>query len=855
MTAGDGISRSSARREADMADMARAVEPVQAGQAEAPGGDHQIRIPRGQTVALCCSGGGIRSATFNLGVIQALQSAEVFGAVRTVTAVSGGSYLAAAHALVTANPAEPGSGQPAAGPAAEAAARRPAAVGEPLSPDAYALRSPEELHLRDHTRYLLETWQVAVRGIIVLIRGVLVNGLLAGSVIFVAAHVAGWLVGPQQIGILTGLQTGSPKVDLRLWWLIPALAAAVTACLAWRLARPARQPSWRSGFLYRARSAVARWWRDDNGRLRREIRQVLARRPGLPSNLALLITIVTAFTLVIAPLAIKGLFTVSLGSGNWSVITRYLGFSSAKACQVAVSAHPDHPICGAAPSAMTIARQNGAGASSLGVKLASYGSLAAAVVALARATLGRLRTYQADLSRSGPLASAAARVGTFLQRRLVPWIGSGLIVGAMVILALRWTAESASRPLLAGGWQSQGAQSAYVVLAFLLVKALTDINSTSMHAFYRDRLAAAYGVVRRSGPRGPRVQDLPSARLSMLRRPGQPTLVICAAANCTASGDLPPGRGSVSFTFTPEDVGLSRGMAHSDRAPTVGYEDASRLTLFDAVAVSGAAVSPVMGKMTRPALRILLAAADVRLGVWLPSPGQVREKSQRAGPRPGEPPGFWRRAGSALRRRWRQPDLRHLWAEAVGSLHLDARWLYVTDGGHYENLGMVEALRRRPDHLIVVDAAGEPPGRFSILGQAIALARSELRVQVTIDPAPDLTPDPASGMCENAYATGTFRYPEEGTAAGPHHLVYLKLAVPKGAPLDVIAYRQGHPAFPTDSTLQQLYDDQEFEAYRELGYHCAQAAVADICYQRPGPPGTPSRPSPAAAGEIRSPAT
>ena len=167
----------------------------------------------------------------------------------------------------------------------------------------------------------------------------------------------------------------------------------------------------------------------------------------------------------------------------------------------------------------------------------------------------------------------------------------------------------------------------------------------------------------------------------------------------------------------------------------------------------------------------------------------------------------------------------------------------------------IEALRRRPDHLIVVDAAGEPPGRFSILGQAIALARSELRVQVTIDPAPDLTPDPASGMCENAYATGTFRYPEEGTAAGPHHLVYLKLAVPKGAPLDVIAYRQGHPAFPTDSTLQQLYDDQEFEAYRELGYHCAQAAVADICYQRPGPPGTPSRPSPAAAGEIRSPAT
>ena len=203
--------------------------------------------------------------------------------------------------------------------------------------------------------------------------------------------------------------------------------------------------------------------------------------------------------------------------------------------------------------------------------------------------------------------------------------GSALIVGAIITVVLRWIADGAGQPPLARGWLSQAAQCGYVLLTLAAVKMLTDINATSLHAFYRDRLAAAYGVVRRSGQDGPLVQDAPWAKLSMLPQDGQPELVICAAANCTTRGDLPPGRGSVSFTFAPSEVGLSRGTTHADRAPTAGYEAAAGLTLFDAVAVSGAAVSPVMGKMTRPSMRILLAAADVRLGVWLPSPARVRD--------------------------------------------------------------------------------------------------------------------------------------------------------------------------------------------------------------------------------------
>jgi hypothetical protein len=559
---------------------------------------------------------------------------------------------------------------------------------------------------------------------------------------------------------------------------------------------------------------------------------------------------------------VKGLYSVSLGNGNWSVITRFLGFSSSQGCKAAAraavaTAQANHQVCGAAASSSAAVTSNGGRANQLPVWLSSFGGVAAAIVALARTTIGRLRTYQANL-KSGPFADLAAKLGGFLRQRLVPWIGSGVIVAGILTLSLRWIGSGAGMPPTVGGWSSPLARCLYALAAYFLVKMLIDINSTSMHGFYRDRLAAAYGVVRQPGKDSSEVSDAPWATLSMLRGGDSPTLVICAAANCTKNGDLPPGRGCVSFTFTPDDIGLSRRPKASDKSPgdragTTAYEEKAALTLFDAVAVSGAAVSPVMGKMTRPSMRILLAAADVRLGVWLDSPEvmeeytkRLREKaaarSQAEQRRPRvaswrrrvaqKSPRWLRLASSAARRHWLQPDLHHLWAEAAGSLHLDGRWIYVTDGGHYENLGMVEALRRRPDHLIVVDASGDAVGEFSTLGQAMALARSELGVQVNIKSVDDLKPDD-KGLCAKPYVMGEFRYPgEEAGTSGLHHLVYLKLAVPVSAPLDILAYHQKHGSFPTHSTLQQLYDDQEFEAYRELGYYCAQAAAKNIYVPR-----------------------
>ena len=187
----------SARRNGPPAGQDRPEDPATA--------DERIEIAPDATIAVCCSGGGVRSATFNLGALQALQAKpEVFDRVTTVTAVAGGSFIAAAHALVTARSPRP------AGPAAKG-----------LDPPAYAPQSPEEQHLRDHTRYMVETWQLAVRCLAVAIRGVVINALLVGSLLFIFGLLGGRLLRLPGVGIITGLQTAHPRVDLHGWWLIP----------------------------------------------------------------------------------------------------------------------------------------------------------------------------------------------------------------------------------------------------------------------------------------------------------------------------------------------------------------------------------------------------------------------------------------------------------------------------------------------------------------------------------------------------------------------------------------------------------------------------------------------------------
>ena len=149
------------------------------------------------------------------------------------------------------------------------------------------------------------------------------------------------------------------------------------------------------------------------------------------------------------------------------------------------------------------------------------------------------------------------------------------------------------------------------------------------------------------------------------------------------------------------------------------------------MAVSGAALAPLMGRFTLPAA----AAAD---GAHQRAPRRVG--AQPAPPQLRRPPGDARhgRLGQAVGVRsssgWREPGALYVLREAVGGLTLTKRrFIYLTDGGHWENLGLVELLRRRCTQILCFDASTDADGAATDIGRAIALARSELGAEIELD--------------------------------------------------------------------------------------------------------------------------
>ncbi|HEY5989191.1 MAG TPA: hypothetical protein VIV12_22840, partial [Streptosporangiaceae bacterium] len=202
------------------------------------------------------------------------------------------------------------------------------------------------------------------------------------------------------------------------------------------------------------------------------------------------------------------------------------------------------------------------------------------------------------------------------------------------------------------------------------------------------------------------------------------------------------------------------------------------------------------------------------------------------GPRDGK----LRRFRGAIWLRVMQPTLGLLWAEAAGHLSYRSTWMYVTDGGHYDNLGLVEALRRGARNIIVLDASGDKAGTWYTLGTAIALARADQGVDIKLDPTSmaRFRGVLRAGQVGCPWVEGTFERREDRIKRPGEvqdlplkgNILVCKLGWWRGAPWDVRAYAARHPAYPGDSTLEQLYDGAEFEAYRELGAAAVDAAAA-----------------------------
>jgi hypothetical protein len=363
----------------------------------------------------------------------------------------------------------------------------------------------------------------------------------------------------------------------------------------------------------------------------------------------------------------------------------------------------------------------------------------------------------------------------------------------------------------------------------LLLGGVLDQTSLSLHPFYRRRLAGAFAVRRVRRADGYVSADgyaygeaTPLTSYGARVADDFPEVVFAAAANLT--GEKRAALKATSFTMTAEwlggpDVGYVRtGDLGSVVAPAFRRD----MTVQAAMAISGAAFASATGRATRW-YTTLLAVTGLRLGTWLPNPAFVERWNEAAEDDDWTRPGF-----PSLRR------LTYLVREIVGSHRHTDRLLHVSDGGHYENLGLVEALRRRCTEIYCIDASGDKPPTAETFAQAVSLAYTELGVRIVLDEdAWRLVPgsgaalppsDPLEALnkrlSDRSVLTARICYPtESGLPEGHRHgvLVLAKASLTRSLPYDLLSYASVHEVFPYDSTGDQFFDDGKFTAYTALG--------------------------------------
>ena len=158
--------------------------------------------------------------------------------------------------------------------------------------------------------------------------------------------------------------------------------------------------------------------------------------------------------------------------------------------------------------------------------------------------------------------------------------------------------------------------------------------------------------------------------------------------------------------------------------------------------------------------------------------------------------------------------------EVFGLTNEWSRLVNVSDGGHTgDNVGIYPLLERRCQVIIACDAEADPAIAFGSFTEALRHAYVDLGADVDIDLSMIL-PDPVTGLSKAHCAIGRIRYPE--CPQRPNWLIYIKNSLNGNEPAPVQNYKRTSPAFPHESTADQFFDDAQFESYRALGDHIAE---------------------------------
>jgi hypothetical protein len=267
----------------------------------------------------------------------------------------------------------------------------------------------------------------------------------------------------------------------------------------------------------------------------------------------------------------------------------------------------------------------------------------------------------------------------------------------------------------------------------------------------------------------------------------------------------------------PTDAARGRVAPGGAYVPTGGYagrenpdaEPGAGLTLATAMTISGAAVSPNWGYHSSPLVAFVMTLFNVRLGAWLPNPAVVKSEKD-------------------LSLAYPKRSLRALFDELLGIAGDKSHAIYLSDGGHFENLGLYEMLRRRCRLILVIDAGEDPGCGFEDLGNALRKSAIDMQIEVTFDKTPRIAPrnDRKGSKDALGFATATIRYPEATAPKG--RLLYLKPSLLSDVPIDVRAYANLHPDFPHESTVDQFFTESQFESYRALGQYQMEQLISGM---------------------------
>jgi hypothetical protein len=348
-------------------------------------------------------------------------------------------------------------------------------------------------------------------------------------------------------------------------------------------------------------------------------------------------------------------------------------------------------------------------------------------------------------------------------------------------------------------------QEDYLFVALLIALLLfnrffLDMNITSLHGFYRDRLSKAYLI---KLDENDNVAHDDQLKLSSLNSPGSnaPYHLINVALNLQASKapDL-RGRKSDLFLFSKRFVGSDR-TGFTETKTMEEYDQ--HMDLATAMAISGAAAAPNMGTSTNRSLVFIMTLLNIRLGYWLPNPMRINSKN------------WFDRFGL----KGAKPTL--IWREALGNLDSTGSHINISDGGHIENLALYPLLKRQCKYIIAIDGEADPKMTFGGLVKLMRFARIDMGVEIDVDLEALRKDD--GGNSSAHWAIGNIRYGNGDQGK----LLYMKLSVVGDEPEYIRSYQNDNPQFPHESTADQFFAEDQFEAYRALGEHACKNMFKD----------------------------